>query len=173
MKEPNTLYRVLTCSSLYLVLVEREPSYAGPGADPGSTTGRDARVQPTLGLREYEQTGPEPLPDDVALRHLLLRIANSSGFVARSRDEREQRSRLRLSERFPCPSLSLRHHLRGRRTSQDGSTVVALRIIATDGEAVLAMQAHLLRDDDNDQVLRDVIVTQLVEAVGNSKKTLR
>ncbi len=42
--------------------------------------------------------------------------------------------------------------------------MVALPIIATDVESVLAMQAHLLRDDNNDQVLRDVIVTQLVEA---------
>ncbi len=42
--------------------------------------------------------------------------------------------------------------------------MVALPIIATDGESVLAMQAHFLRDDNNDQVLRDVIVTQIVEA---------
>ncbi len=48
--------------------------------------------------------------------------------------------------------------------SQDGLTMVALPIIATDVESVLAMQAHLLRDDNNDQVLRNVIVTQLVEA---------
>ncbi len=48
--------------------------------------------------------------------------------------------------------------------SQDGSTMVALPIIATDVESVLATQAHLLCDDNNDHVLRDVIVTQLVEA---------
>ncbi len=42
--------------------------------------------------------------------------------------------------------------------------MVEFPIIATDVESVLAMQAHLLRDDNNDQVLRDVIVTQIVEA---------
>ncbi len=42
--------------------------------------------------------------------------------------------------------------------------MVALPIIATGVESVLAMQAHLLRDDNNDQVLRALIVTQLVEA---------
>ena len=35
--------------------------------------------------------------------------------------------------------------------SQDGSTMVALPIIATDVESVLAMQAHPHRDDNNDQ----------------------
>ena len=34
--------------------------------------------------------------------------------------------------------------------------MVALPIIATDVESVLAMQAHLLRDDNNDQVLRAI-----------------
>ncbi len=48
--------------------------------------------------------------------------------------------------------------------SQDGPTMVEFPIIATDVESVLAMQAHLLRDDNNDQVLRDVSATQLVEA---------
>ncbi len=42
--------------------------------------------------------------------------------------------------------------------------MVGCPIIVTDVESVFAMQAHLLRDDNNDQVLRTVIVTQLVEA---------
>ncbi len=48
--------------------------------------------------------------------------------------------------------------------SQDASMMLKFSIIATDVESVLAMQAHLLRDDNNDQVLRAVIVTRLVEA---------
>lgn len=78
---------------------EREPSHAGSGADPRLPTGRNARVQPTLCPREREQAGPEPLPGDLPLRHLLLRIANSTSFLARARDEREQWSRHRLSDR--------------------------------------------------------------------------
>ncbi len=39
--------------------------------------------------------------------------------------------------------------------------MVALPIIATDGEPVLPVEAHRLRED-NEQGLRDVIVTQLV-----------